>query len=183
MCRMFQYFLGGCLLVCQLSCGMSVKVAEERLLWLGGIKDNPVKYEQQNVMRIENYGNPEGPLGTCRVYSNVSVPTYFIYPSKPGKNTGVGMVVLPGGGYEDIWLDTRYNYHMSIGSLGSKMQHLATCLFLYLHQDTALWLSEPKEFQAKRFSSGSDKAWQIDFGDTENLKNILKKYMTFTWQF
>ena len=104
--RVISCFLLGCLSVSQLSCSKDFRIVEEKLLWPVGIGDNPVKYEQQNVMRVENYGNPDGPLGTCRVYSNVSVPTYFIYQPKLEKNTGVGMVVLPGGGYEDIWLDT-----------------------------------------------------------------------------
>ena len=57
-------------------------------------------------MRSYDYGHPDAPLKTCRVYSNISTPTYFIYQAPPEINTGVGIVILPGGGYKDIWLDT-----------------------------------------------------------------------------
>lgn len=100
------YFLLTCLSVAQSSSDNNVKIPQEELLWPDGIKNNPVTYKQQNIMRSENYGHPKAPLGTCRVYSNVSTPTYFIYRPKPEKNTGVAMVVLPGGAYKDIWLDT-----------------------------------------------------------------------------
>ena len=104
--RLFICSVLMCLLISQSSCGNDAKIAKENLLWPDGIKNNPIKYEQQNIMRSENYGHPDAPLGTCRVYSNVATPTYYIYQPPPEKNTGVGMVVLPGGGYTDIWLDT-----------------------------------------------------------------------------
>jgi acetyl esterase/lipase len=104
--RFVIYFAIACLSVTQLSCGSNTNIPEEKLLWPDGIKDNPVTYKQQNVMRSYNHGHPDAPLGTCRVYSNVSTPTYYLYKPEPDKNTGVGMVVLPGGAYKDIWLDT-----------------------------------------------------------------------------
>jgi acetyl esterase/lipase len=106
MTRVVICFVLACLFVTQSSCGNNANIPEEKLLWPDGIKDNPVTYKQQNVMRSYNYAHPDAPLGTCRVYSNVSTPTYFIYQPEPQKNTGVGMVVLPGGAYQDIWLDT-----------------------------------------------------------------------------
>ena len=81
-------------------------IAPENLLWPAGITDNIVNYERQNIMRSYDYSHPDAPLGTCRVYSNVSAPTYFLYQPDPQKNTRVAMVVLPGGAYTDIWLDT-----------------------------------------------------------------------------
>jgi len=82
------------------------RIAASNLLWPDGIKDNPITYDKQDVMRTYDYGHPDAPLGTCRVYSHVSTPTYYIYQPDPQNNTGVGIVVLPGGGYRDIWLDT-----------------------------------------------------------------------------
>ena len=95
-----------CLSVSQLSCANDSRIAASNLLWPDGIKDNPITYEKQDVMRTYDYGHPDAPLGTCRVYSHVSTPTYYIYQPEPQNNTGVGIVVLPGGGYRDIWLDT-----------------------------------------------------------------------------
>jgi len=81
-----------------------MKVADENLLWPDGITDNPIRYDQPNRMRTHD-AQPDAPLDTCRVYSHVQTPTYYIYQPAPNKNTGVSMVILPGGGYRDIWLD------------------------------------------------------------------------------
>lgn len=89
----------------QLSCVNETKVPQENLLWPSGIKNNIVSYEKQNIMRTYETGHPDEPMKTCRVYSNVSTPTYYLYQPQPKKNIGLAMVVLPGGGYTDIWLD------------------------------------------------------------------------------
>ena len=104
--RLVVYLVLACLSVTQLSYADDTNIPRENLLWPDGIKNNPVTYTQQNKMRTYDYGHPEAPLSTCRVYSNISTPAYYIYSPEPEKNTGLGMVVLPGGGYEDIWLDT-----------------------------------------------------------------------------
>jgi acetyl esterase/lipase len=80
------------------------KIAKEKLLWPDGIENNPVIYEQQDIMQTGSW-HPDAPLQISRAYSNVSTPTYFVYPAPPEKNTGVGIVILPGGGYNDVWLD------------------------------------------------------------------------------
>jgi len=84
---------------------------------------------------------------------------------------------------ENIWMDNKHKYYISIGSLGSKMQHLGIYLFMCLHPDTGLWLSEPKEFRANRFSSGSGDLHQICLGQSSHLKSIFAKYMSFNWCF
>ena len=84
---------------------------------------------------------------------------------------------------ENIWHDNRYTSYLSVGPLGSKMQHVGTYIFLYLHRDVGLWLAEPREFRARRFSTGCASIWQIAFGDTIVLKALLDGYMTFTWKF
>jgi acetyl esterase/lipase len=98
--RLVIYFAIACLSVTQSSSGNNTNIPEEKLLWPDGIKDNTITYKQQNVMRYYNNAHPDAPLGTCRVYSNVSTPTYYIYQPEPQKNTGVGMVVLPGEGHD-----------------------------------------------------------------------------------
>jgi hypothetical protein len=82
---------------------------------------------------------------------------------------------------ENIWLQERYDYQITIGSLGSKMQHVGTFFFLHLHKDVGLWLSEPKAFRANKFSVGSGSAWVIRFGSTSILRKMLDRYMTYTW--
>jgi hypothetical protein len=83
---------------------------------------------------------------------------------------------------ENIWYEYRYKFYLSIGPLGSKMQHLGTFLFLYLHKDVGLWLAEPKEFRAGRFSTGCGSSWQTDFGNTKAVRELLDTYMTFEWK-
>lgn len=80
---------------------------------------------------------------------------------------------------EGIWLDRRYKFHLSVGSLGSKLQHLAIFLFLWLHPDCGLWIAEPSKFKADRFSTGVGQIWMLDFGGVPDLRTVLDSYGTF----
>ena len=46
---------------------------------------------------------PGSPSGRNRVFSSVSSPTYSIH--RPAKPNGVGLVICPGGGFRDVWID------------------------------------------------------------------------------
>ena len=94
-----------CLSLTLMSCREAPKIAQEKLLRPQGIENSPITYADPNRMRYEAF-HLDAPLKSCRVYSNVQTPTYYIYQPPVHKNTGVAMVVLPGGGYQDIWLDT-----------------------------------------------------------------------------
>ncbi len=83
---------------------------------------------------------------------------------------------------EEQWIENRYKYHISIGSLGSKMQHLGIFFFNFLHEDIGLWLVEPIQFQAKLFSEGTSFTHEINFGDTKKLRNSLEKYMKYEYK-
>ena len=107
-----------CISLTLTSCTKIAKTAEENILWPNGIANNPIKYANPNQVRNENF-HPDFPLQTCRVYSNVQTPKYYIYQPAPNKNTGVSMVVLPGGGYNDLWLDTEgHNIALYFKELG-----------------------------------------------------------------
>jgi len=43
------------------------------------------------------------PSGLNRAFSAVSSPTYSIH--RPAKPNGVGLVICPGGGFRDVWID------------------------------------------------------------------------------
>jgi len=87
-------------LISNLSGAQSTK---ELPLWPEGIKNNPVKYKEEKVRTSEVN---EGSLsGMNRVFSNVSEPTYIIYKPEKSKNTGIAMVICPGGGFRDVWFD------------------------------------------------------------------------------
>ncbi len=46
---------------------------------------------------------PDSPSGMHRAFSLVSVPTYSIH--RPENPNGVGLVICPGGGFRDVWID------------------------------------------------------------------------------
>lgn len=83
---------------------------------------------------------------------------------------------------EDVWSDVKYKYHLTLGTIGSKNQHLGTFFFLALHQDVGLWLAEPKEFRASRFSEGAGTCWQINLGLMTDVRQSLERYLTFRWK-
>jgi acetyl esterase/lipase len=80
------------------------QIAREEILWPNGIANNPISYAQEDIMKTGSW-HPDAPLQISRAYSNVATPTYHVYPAPPEKNTGVGIVILPGGGYNDVWID------------------------------------------------------------------------------
>ena len=40
-----------------------------------------------------------------RVFSQVSEPTYVLYQAEKNKANGVAVVICPGGGFRDVWID------------------------------------------------------------------------------
>ncbi len=83
---------------------------------------------------------------------------------------------------EDLWLKYKYDLQMTIGSLGSKMQHVGIFVFLLLHNEIGLWLAEPKEFKASRFSAGWGSSWQLKISPLKSFSDRLKKYGQFSWR-
>ena len=83
---------------------------------------------------------------------------------------------------ESHWMTNKYSYHISIGSLGSKMQHLGIFFFVLLHQDVGLWLAEPVEFKAKTYSKGVCNLYEIDFGFTKYIREKLSTYRQYVWE-
>jgi acetyl esterase/lipase len=81
---------------------VSEELPMERPLWPNGIADNPIRYDDPDGLR-EPAAREGSPSGRNRVFSRVSVPTYAIH--RPEKDAGVGLVILPGGGSRDIWID------------------------------------------------------------------------------
>ena len=45
----------------------------------------------------------DSPSGSNRAFSFVSAPTYSVH--RPNKPNGVGLVICPGGGFVDVWID------------------------------------------------------------------------------
>lgn len=83
----------------------------------------------------------------------------------------------------DLWDNFEGTHHMLIVTLGSKMQHLGTFLFLKAHWDVGLFLSEPGEFVASRFSRGIGQAWTVHLGLVDDIRQLLRgcRRLTFEW--
>lgn len=77
---------------------------EEKMLYPKGLKDNPVIHPYQETY-ADSVVDPKSLTGLNRVYSYVSEPTYMFFPAIKEKNKGIGLVIFPGGGLKNIWLD------------------------------------------------------------------------------
>lgn len=77
----------------------------------------------------------------------------------------------------------RRERHIVIATVGSKMQHLGTFMFLCMHPEVGLVLSEPKEFIAKQYSDGSGPRWWLNLGRVEDLNTLLRSrgQLRFQW--
>ena len=85
--------------------GSSLSVNElppEHPLWEKPRQDYPNRDGIQEQVRTHK-ARAGAPSGSNRVYSSVSKPTYSIH--RPEKPNGVGLVICPGGGFRDVWID------------------------------------------------------------------------------
>lgn len=83
---------------------VDAQTSEEKPLWPSGITDNPVKYTTAEEV-VDFDVNPQSLSKKNRVFRKVSVPTYVLHLPPPGKETGVAVVICPGGGFVDNWFD------------------------------------------------------------------------------
>jgi acetyl esterase/lipase len=77
----------------------------EQPLWPNGIPNNPVKYKEEKVRTSDVRKSSVSQLN--RIFSCVYTPTYILH--KPEKPNGVALVICPGGGFRDVWLDREGN--------------------------------------------------------------------------
>ena len=71
-------------------------------LWGDGSPEHPIRLELEEQVRSHK-AQPGSLTGQNRAFSSVSSPTYSIH--RPEKPNGVGLVICPGGGFRDIWID------------------------------------------------------------------------------
>lgn len=76
----------------------------EKPLYPEGIKTNPVIHPQKE-MYVDSVVHPNSVTGLNRVYSYVSEPGYLLFPANNENNKKIGLVIFPGGGFKNIWLD------------------------------------------------------------------------------
>jgi acetyl esterase/lipase len=80
------------------------QLPQEKPLYPNGIKDNPVIHSSKEMF-VDSLVHPKSISGLNRVYSYVSEPTYMIFPANSEKNKNIGLVIFPGGGLKNVWLD------------------------------------------------------------------------------
>lgn len=80
------------------------QLPQEKLLYPDGIKDNPIVHPLKE-MYVDSLVNPKSISGFNRVYSYVSEPTYMMFPARKDNNKNIGIVIFPGGGFKNVWID------------------------------------------------------------------------------
>jgi acetyl esterase/lipase len=76
-------------------------------LWPLETPANPVVHQQDEF--VENRATDQNELGLNRSYSFVSKPTMTIFPAPKESNSGVAVIVFPGGGYSRVVIDKEGN--------------------------------------------------------------------------
>lgn len=80
------------------------QLPKETPLFPNGIKDNPIVHEQK-----ETYGDSVVKQGSLsqknRVFSNISEPTYMLFPAAEANNKHIATIIFPGGGFTTNWVD------------------------------------------------------------------------------
>ena len=77
---------------------------EEQPLWGKRLENNPITYSGGENVRSPK-ASATSPSGMNRVISQVSEATYSIHRAPAAIANGVGLVICPGGGYVNVWLD------------------------------------------------------------------------------
>lgn len=82
-----------------------------------------------------------------------------------------------------IWAKEQSQRALMIGTVGSKPQHLATFVFLKMHPEVGLILSEPRVYSATRYSEGCKTVWSINLGHTSEFNEKLRSWnkLNFHW--
>lgn len=70
-------------------------------LWPDGPPDGLLQHSETEIL-VDHTGADQR---LNRVYGLVSQPTFSIHKPFPENNTGAAVVVFPGGGYMDVWID------------------------------------------------------------------------------
>jgi acetyl esterase/lipase len=80
----------------------AVDLPREMLLWQKPPTEHLILHDVKEQVRSAEL-HPGSLSESNRAFSHVSSPTYSIH--RPDKPNGVGLVICPGGGYRDVWLD------------------------------------------------------------------------------
>jgi acetyl esterase/lipase len=76
----------------------------ERLLFEKGIVNNPVSHPREETV-VDSLVSLNSLSHSNRVISNISIPTYLLYPASASNNKHIGVIIYPGGGLVNNWID------------------------------------------------------------------------------
>jgi len=76
----------------------------EMPLYPNGIEKNPVSHPNPEKV-VDSVINPLSLSHKNRVISNISIPTYQVFPASESNNKHIGVVIYPGGGFTTNWVD------------------------------------------------------------------------------
>ena len=80
------------------------QINRERQLYEKGIENNPVNHPKEETV-VDSLVSPNSLSHSNRVISNISTPTFTLYPASASNNKHIGVVIYPGGGLVNNWLD------------------------------------------------------------------------------
>lgn len=73
-------------------------------LYPNGIEKNPISHPNPETV-VDSVINPQSLSDKNRVISNISVPTYQMFPASESNSKHIGVVIFPGGGFTTNWVD------------------------------------------------------------------------------
>ena len=82
-----------------------------------------------------------------------------------------------------LWESIHDSEFIVVASVGSKAQHLGTFMFLVMHPEIGLVVSEPKQFTASRYSEGTGDKWWLSLGTVGAFATMLRGWnkLEFAW--
>lgn len=76
----------------------------ETPLYPNGIENNPITHPNPETV-VDSVISPLSLSHKNRVISNISIPTYQLFPASAANNKHIGVVIFPGGGLTTNWVD------------------------------------------------------------------------------
>ena len=77
---------------------------QETPLYPNGIEKNPISHPNPETV-VDSVINPLSLSHKNRVISNISIPTYQLFAASEANNKHIGVVIFPGGGLVNNWVD------------------------------------------------------------------------------
>ncbi len=143
---------------------------EVQLLWPSGAPGSPASFSPEKL-RLTERGE--------HIVSNVHVPSITVYLPTQGKRSGTAVVVIPGGGHRELWMDhegyrvaefladhgiaafvLKYRLAREPGSLYTEKDALADVqrAIRLVRSQAAQWQLDPKRVGVMGFSAGGELA-------------------------